>query len=220
MYSIQTNIVPVRWTCSTVLGKRSRALFMKLKVAVQNLCLCIYMNTALFKYTKQQQKLPKLNRIIIQYIIKTHIMWLSVFRETQLSHNWLCIPIQSSQTLTLGRMIDRRSNTQRSSWEPLARSSCCEGEADLFTETSQPSPSEACPLLGLATSWQRSPSDSLWVTSATGSTSCSLEEFDWSLEEFCSLYCSSPAGTRSVILVQESRRVVLSWRASENARPM
>ena len=147
-------------------------------------------------------------------------MWLSLLSDTQPIHNTLCIFIQSNHTLTLGRMIERRSTAQRSSGEPLTRSSSCEG--DLSTETGESCSSELGLCSGLASSWQRSPPESLRLKLATGSRS--TEEFDWSLEESCSLECSClgepQAGTSSVILVQESRSVVLSWRASENARPM
>lgn len=114
----QTYIVPIQQTRSELPGKRSKALFMKLKVDVQNLCLCIHINVEESKHNTTVMGLPKLNRGHLLY--KTHIITeLSVFSKMLRIHSLLWILIQSNHTLTLGRTMASRSSMQCSSAEEL-----------------------------------------------------------------------------------------------------
>ena len=168
----------------------------------------------------------------------------SMFLRAKDIHKSLCVLIQSSHTLTPGRMMDRRSNAQRSSTE---------ASANRLPPWREPAPSppmstgENCPW----GNWYSSSSDSsflgssccCWMPSswlaAVSSRDSSViglispgrlgspgvlvfkqpfEEFSlWFMSLSCG--CVVGVGTSSVIWVHASNRVVLSWRARENARP-
>ena len=222
---------------------------MKAKLDVKNLCLCVHMYSTVFKYTELHMnpqtsihiQCTTIYTCIRTYaplaIYKTHIREVSMFLKEKDIHRFFCVLIHCSHTLTLGRMMARRSKAQSSSTEASANMLLPHswGDQQVWGEPglSPGITGEGCP-------WgngDSSSSDSSFLSSSCscGWTPSSLLAAVSSIDSFAidpglcscsvSLHCGcmavsgAEAGTSSVIWVHALSRVVLSWRARENASP-